>query len=792
MLIAYNLAKVLFVIVLLHINFVYIQAQEQVIATKNDTSIHSNVTNTPRSGQVLQKSVSISEISNEELNKQGGGSQGLKSIPGLSVVSSSDGPANIRVRGLPGGGYRYVGYMEDGLPVLPTGFYSVPSSDQYFKSDLTVKTVEGTRGGNAPILLSNTPGALINYISKTGADIPYGHFKYTLGLSQQSHRADANVGSKIDSLWHYNAGGFYRTDKGIVPANFISTQGGQFELNLTRQFRSNKGFIRFYGKYLDDKVANAMRGIYAYNNAHLAKAMPGFDIFTQTLVPYDNVFRFNLPEGNAYTSNICEQYHNKLFYGGMLLNVNMGAWDLNNRLRYQAADSRIVADAITGIFTANNISLFQLDGSPFNQSNGYYINHSIKDVTRSDQQMIDYLTFKRYIGKHSFELGAGVYLYNMDSENVNFSFKSTLANQPHVLIVGTNGNVINMASRYDPSGHNQYNGLTTTSSLYFNSDLILSEHVNMNVSARFDNQDITGKKARFDGSSVSDGGTGYVIAGKNEFSDNRNYWSASMGITYNKIKNLSLFTRATRAYNAVNIDDLGSVDVNSENLKNRTVYSLELGDRYNYKHIRFSQSFSYTSIDNLLLVVNIPNVGGSLISQSTFASSRTYSFEMEFGWLILNNLNFQLTSTFQDVEFTQYKFTVKNTAAPEFSGKEVDWKGNVPGSMPAVILQYSLNYTFKNIDIYCKANTTGKIYTTDADTYTLPAYTEVSIGAGYRFFKKYSIRAWANNLFNNRNLVDGNSMGEQFINENTLIAGQLMIGRVILPRSFWLSLEYKF
>ena len=122
----------------------------------------------------------------------------------------------------------------------------------------------------------------------------------------------------------------------------------------------------------------------------------------------------------------------------------------------------------------------------------------------------------------------------------------------------------------------------------------------------------------------------------------------------------------------------------------------------------------------------------------------------------------------------------------------MDWKGNVPGSMPSVILQYSLNYTIKNVDLYCKANTTGKIYTTDADTYTLPAYTEVSAGVVYRLFKKYSTRLWVNNLFNNRNLMDGNSMGEQFINENTLVAGQPMIGRVILPRSFWLSLEYKF
>lgn len=112
----YNLAKVLFVFAVCQITCTHIQAQ-QGTPVKNDTSIVSSLTDTTKHGSVSQTSVSISEISSEELNKQGGGSQGLKGIAGLSVVSSSDGPANIRVRGLPGGGYRYVGYMEDGLPV---------------------------------------------------------------------------------------------------------------------------------------------------------------------------------------------------------------------------------------------------------------------------------------------------------------------------------------------------------------------------------------------------------------------------------------------------------------------------------------------------------------------------------------------------------------------------------------------------------------------------------------------------------------------------------------------------
>ncbi len=758
---------------------------------QRDTLAYSDLDGPDKKATNITNSVSKSELSNEELNKQGGGAQNLKSIPGLSVVSNSDGPASIRVRGLPGGGYRYVGYMEDGLPVLPTGFYSTPSADQYFKSDLTIKTVEGTRGGNAPILLSNTPGALIDNISQTGAEKPYGQFKYTTGLSQMSHRLDANTGGKINSQWQYNLGGFFRIDNGIIPAAFTGNKGGQFKFNATRQLNSGKGFIRFYGKYLDDKVMNSMRGIYSYNNDHLAKPMPGFDLFTQTLVPSDYSFLIDLPENKKYRSDLSEQYHNKLFYGGFLINLTLGQWTMNNRARFQSAKSRVVADAITGVVSIDTTKLYLLDGRIFTSSNGYYLNHSMKDVSRDDQQFTDFINFKRKYGKHSVEIGAGIYLYNMNSENVNYSFKSELANQPRVL-TGYNRTVTNLASRYDPSGHNIYSGLTATSSLFVNTDIQVKEKINLNIAARIDDQNISGEKARFQGSSVRNGGEGFMIVGMDKFSDNRVYWSASTGLNYTKTNNLSLFLRATRAYNSINIDDLGAVDVNKDNLKNRTVYSFELGSKYNRDRFRFSQSLAYTSIDNLLLTVNIPNAGGSVVSQSTFASSRTYSFEMEATWQILSGLKAQLTSTLQDVRFTEYKFKVKETAAPEYSGKEVDWKGNTPGSMPSVILQYSLNYNYKNIGLYSKANTTGRIYTTDADSYTLPAYTEVSVGFNYNFLKRYGLRTWVNNLFNNRNLIDGNTMGEQFINVDNLTIGQPMIGRALLPRSFWLSLEYKF
>jgi hypothetical protein len=168
----------------------------------------------------IESSVAITTVSNKDIEARAplNSTDLLKAIPGLTVESTGgDGPGNVWVRGFPQqGGYIFLGIMEDGLPVIPTGYNSIPSADQYYKTDLTVKNVEAIRGGNAAILMANTPGAVVNNLSYTGADHAYGKVKLTSGLSQDLYRADANVGGRISENVKYNIGGFYRTDRGIV------------------------------------------------------------------------------------------------------------------------------------------------------------------------------------------------------------------------------------------------------------------------------------------------------------------------------------------------------------------------------------------------------------------------------------------------------------------------------------------------------------------------------------------------------------------------------------------------
>jgi len=122
----------------------------------------------------LESSVALTSVSNKDITNRAplNSTDLLKAIPGLTVESTGgDGPGNVWVRGFPQqGGYIFLGIQEDGLPLLPTGFNTNPSIDQYYKTDLTIQNIEAIRGGNASIIQANTPGAVVNNISYTGAD----------------------------------------------------------------------------------------------------------------------------------------------------------------------------------------------------------------------------------------------------------------------------------------------------------------------------------------------------------------------------------------------------------------------------------------------------------------------------------------------------------------------------------------------------------------------------------------------------------------------------------------------
>jgi outer membrane receptor protein involved in Fe transport len=180
----------------------------------------------------------------------------MQNIPGIrSETSDIDGFSAITIRGLPlaAEGSKFLQLQEDGLPVLEFGDIQFAGIDQFLRADLTLSQVQAIRGGSASTFASNSPGGLINFISKTG-ETAGGVLQVSSGVGFDLKRIDFAYGGPLGQGWRFHAGGFYRSGEGPREIGFTGFSGGQIKANLTKEFGS--GYIRFYGKYLDDRQPN--------------------------------------------------------------------------------------------------------------------------------------------------------------------------------------------------------------------------------------------------------------------------------------------------------------------------------------------------------------------------------------------------------------------------------------------------------------------------------------------------------------------------------------------------------
>ena len=204
------------------------------------------VTGSVRGGTKMDSSVSVSSISPEDFAVAAprATAEVFRSIPGIrSESTGGEGNANIAVRGLPvaSGGAKFLVLQEDGLPVMQFGDVAFGNADIFLRADSTIATIDAIRGGSSSTLASNSPGGIINFISKTG-DSEGGSISTTIGLDYDTTRTDFEYGGDISDTMRFHIGGFFREGEGPREAGYNANSGGQIKANLTKEF--DTGFIR--------------------------------------------------------------------------------------------------------------------------------------------------------------------------------------------------------------------------------------------------------------------------------------------------------------------------------------------------------------------------------------------------------------------------------------------------------------------------------------------------------------------------------------------------------------------
>ncbi|MGL6160934.1 TonB-dependent siderophore receptor [Microbulbifer sp.] len=296
------------------------------------------VTASPRPVSKMESSTSVSSMNTDDLANYAPRStaEAFRNIPGIRAeASGGEGNANIAVRGLPvaSGGAKFLQLQEDGLPVMQFGDIAFGNADIFLRLDSTVGRVESIRGGSASTFASNSPGGVINVISRTGEEA-MGSASATVGLDYDSVRTDFEYGGPLADGWRYHVGGFYREGDGPRDAGYTGNSGGQIKANLTREF--DNGYARVYFKHLDDKAVSYMPMPARAGGGSIT----GYDILGDTL--QTPLLKTNLgigDDGNTRRSDITDGMHPVYTSVGTELSFDLGdSWTVTDRFRKAFVD----------------------------------------------------------------------------------------------------------------------------------------------------------------------------------------------------------------------------------------------------------------------------------------------------------------------------------------------------------------------------------------------------------------------------------------------------------------------
>jgi outer membrane receptor protein involved in Fe transport len=291
----------------------------------------------------------------------------LRSVPGVrSEASTGEGNSSISIRGLPiaAAGSKFLQLQEDGLPVLEFGDTSFAASDTFLRADLNLAQVDVIRGGSASTFASNSPGGIINFVSKSG-EVEGGAIQVTGGLDYDHYRLDVDYGGRISETLRFHVGGFYRQGEGPRRVGYDANKGGQIKVNVTKDFAG--GYIRFHGKYLDDRTPlydTAPMLVGGTNDDPQYAAVAGFDPSRDALLSRYLTNNLTLDTNNNFTSNDFQDgQHSRVKAFGVETQFEMGEWNVSERFRYADISAHVMGTLNASFLPASTVG-FAFGGGP--------------------------------------------------------------------------------------------------------------------------------------------------------------------------------------------------------------------------------------------------------------------------------------------------------------------------------------------------------------------------------------------------------------------------------------------
>jgi iron complex outermembrane receptor protein len=736
----------------------------------------------------FDSSVAISTFDADAIAQQAPASSAdlISSVPGFWVESTAGTTqGNVFARGIiQDGGYRYVGLMEDGIPIYPVFELSFYNPDQFVRVDETIDRVEALRGGTAPIFTPGAIGGTVNFVTKSPGEVSEGIVKVGIG-DYGMHRGDVSWSAPLGDDWGVALGGYYRSSDGIREPGYTADEGGQVRAKLVRRFET--GELEFFAKYINDKSLFAIP-IPLQGGASDPDAINGQDPGTYSMHSTD-LARAGLPVSAAEVglqgSSLEDGIHPDLATGGFRFK-----WQINDTVSFtniaRYTDGSVRFDGIfpgdapvTGTEFAADAGVAPVftyadgggayDAAQFVQNHGHWV------INKEYEALQDDIRFTFELGANNLTLGAYYADYSMaDRWSLGNLMLMDVRSAPRRLL---------LPGVTDPNAFTQYSTFNLLAdydarewSLYVSDEWQATDSLRIDFGVRYDTEDIDasisnaapvdldGNPATLYDNTASQAGTGRTRS-SHDF-DNTGF---SIGFNYEFTDEHAIFGHYTDSAKLPHFDDVRNGVLTEDNVSN-----IELGYKMSLSSLALFATLFQTEFDNVPF--NDILADGSTVSRR--AKTRTRGVELEGEWLPIDVLNIRFNITWQDPTYE------------DFSGSEIDNTGNTIRRIPEVIGRLTPTWYFMDDRgrAYLTYSYVGKRYANDENTIVLPSYNKLDAGVMFDITEHFSVQVSGDNLTDEVGLTEGNPRTDVGAGG----VGAVYMARPLFGRSFMGSATFRF
>lgn len=742
----------------------------------------------------FDSSVAISTFNAEDIAQQAPSSSAdlISAVPGFWVESTAGTTqGNVFARGIiQDGGYRYVGLMEDGIPIYPVFELSFYNPDQFVRVDDTIERVEALRGGTAPIFTAGAVGGTVNFVTQSAKNSARGSVK--LGFSDYGmYRGDIAWSAPLGDDWGIALGGYYRTSDGVRDPGYAADEGGQFRVKLGRSF--DNGSIEFFGKYIDDRSLFVVP-IPLTGNPSDPRGVNGADAGTYSLHSED-LARAGLPvtaaEVGLRGSNLEDGIHPQLATLGGKLNWQFNdTVSMTNLLRY--TDGEVRFDGIfpgdppeTGaVFAADlgvaaNYSVLST-GAPYAadqlvQNHGHWVVNKEYDAIQDD------LRLNLKLDSHAVTFGLYVADYSMkDAWSLGNSILMDVSDRPRRLalpgVTDANGftkySTFNLLTDYDAMAY----------ALYAADEWQVTDALRFDFGVRYDTQDIEGTiragsqevapgvPTDLDGNPATtyDRGVSLIGANRSTVDEDFDNTGFSIGFNYEFTPQHAMFGHYTDSAKLPHFDD-----VRNGVLVKDQVTNIELGYKASLETLVVFATLFQTEFDNVPFQDILAN-GQTIVRR---AETRTRGIELEGEFQPMDALGIRFSITQQDPTYEG------------FTGAAAGNTGNVIRRIPKTMARITPTYTFMDgaARAYFTYTYAGKRFANDENTIELPKYNKLDAGVMFDVGTNWTLQVTGDNLTDEVGLTEGNPRTD--VGSGGI--GNIYMVRPLFGRSFMGSVTYR-